>query len=124
MSSWLSISIAAMALLTCACGSTFLVSKDGKGFYFGNNTKAMYEMLCTTGDFEKVLAVTHLSNELKGTLYQYNCSNERSGDRVKRIYASMTPEQRKDIINSFRKNGFAINVMAVFDDQCQTSGRI
>ncbi len=103
---------AIMAVVTNACSSTFLVYKpgqDGRGCFLGSNSKAKYEMLCESGDLEKVLAATHLSGEMKETFYKYNCSTERSGEKVKEIYASMTVEQRKDIKNAFRQNGYEIN---------------
>ncbi len=109
MKTWSFISIAGMALLSGACSSEFLVYKDGRGYFLGSNSKAKYEMLCASGDLEKVLAATHLSKDMKDALYKYNCSAERSGDKVKQIYASMTPEQRKDIRNAFRNNGYEIN---------------
>lgn len=94
-----------------ACADTFLVHKDGNGYFLGSKSKAAYEMLCVSGDFEKVLAATHLSKEMKDTLYQYNCSAERSSDKVKEIYASMTREQRKDVKKAFNMNGYDINYM-------------
>jgi len=119
------ISIAGMALILCACSSTFLVYKDGKGYFVGSKSKAIYEMLCTSGDFEKVLAATHLSTEMKDTLYKYNCSAERSGDKVQQLYVSMTPEERKDIRNAFRKVGYDINYLPCCGDQIDdTSGRM
>ncbi len=69
----------------------------------------MYEMLCASGDLARVLEATHFNKEMKETFYQYNCSAERSFDKVKQIYASMTPEQRKDIRTAFKKNGYSIN---------------
>ncbi len=110
MKTWFFITIAGMALLTGACSSEFLVYKDGRGYFLGSNSKAKYEMLCASGDLEKVLAATmHLSKEMKDALYKYNCSDERSGDKIKQLYASMTVEQRKDIKSAFRKNGYEIN---------------
>lgn len=113
MKTWILISIVAMVLLTSACTSTFLVYKDGKGCFLGSGSNAKYNMLCASGDLEKVLAATHhLSDELKDSLYKYNCSAERSGDKVKQIFASMTVEERKDIRSAFRANGYDINKMA------------
>jgi hypothetical protein len=105
------ITIAGLALLTCACrtSSDFLVLKHGRGYYVGSDSNARYEMLCTSGEMEKVLASSNLSMEMKDTLYKYSCSEERSGEKVKQLYASMTVEQRRDIKNAFRKNGFDIN---------------
>jgi hypothetical protein len=99
-----------MAFITGACTPMFLLSKEGsekRGRFLGSNS--MYEMLCVSGDLLKVLEATHFSNEMKETFYQYNCSAERSQDKVKQMYASMTPEQRKDIRTAFKKNGYLIN---------------
>jgi hypothetical protein len=112
MKSWFFISIICIALLTGACSSTFFVSKNGKGYFLGSDSRSMYVLLCKSGDFEKVLAATHLSTEMKNILYQDSCSAERSGEKVKQLYASMTSEERKDIKNAFRKNGYDINYMA------------
>jgi hypothetical protein len=109
MRTWLFISIVVMAFLTGACTDTFLVYKDGHGYFVGSNSKAKYDLLCASGDMEKVLETSNLSKEMKDSLYQYSCSAERSGDRVKEIYASMTAAQRKDIRSAFRKNGYEIN---------------
>ena len=112
MKIWFFISIASMVLLTSACSSTFLVYKDGKGCFLGSCSDTKYNMLCASGDLEKVLADSHLNNDLKDSLYKYNCSTERSSDKVKQIFAAMTVEERKDIRSAFRANGYDINKMA------------
>jgi len=98
-------------LVAGGCSSTFVVSKDGKGYHFGSNTQTLYTMLCESGDLQKVLSDTQLARELRDDLYRYNCSPERSGEKIKQIYVSMTPEQRKDLRSAFRKNGYDINLM-------------
>ena len=82
MRTWLLIRITGMALVTCACSSNsdFLVFKQGRGYYLGSNSNARYEMLCTSGEMDKVLAASSLSKEMKDSLYKYSCSEERSGD--------------------------------------------
>jgi hypothetical protein len=114
MKTWLLISCAAILLSTCACSSTFLVYKEGKGGSFlGSSSKRTYDLLCASGDLDKVLADTHLEPAIKNSLYKYSCSTtERSAEMVQQIYASMTVEQRKDIKSAFRKNGYAINKFA------------
>ena len=111
MKTWLIITIVGMGMLTSACAtSTFMIGKSGsekRGVFLG--TKALQEMLCGSGEMEKILAATHLSKEMKDTFYQYNCSAERSSDKVKQLYASMTTEQRRDIRTAFKKYGYAIN---------------
>ena len=109
MKSCFFISIAGMAIILSACTDTFLVGKGRTGYFFGASNNAKYSMLCESGDLQQVLSDSHLSQERKDTIYKYNCSAERSGAKVKQLYASMTVEERKDIKNAFRKNGYEIN---------------
>ncbi len=109
MRTCLFISIVFMVFAISACSDTFLIGKGRTGYYYGSKTNAMYEMLCASGDLEKVLLATTLSQERKDIIYKYNCSAERSGEKVKQIYASMTAAERKDIKSAFRKNGYEIN---------------
>ncbi|GAB4406449.1 MAG: hypothetical protein OHK0032_01480 [Thermodesulfovibrionales bacterium] len=111
MSKYLLIVIASVAILSTACTSTFLVSKDGKGYFWGSDSNAIYRMLCDSGDLKKILSDTRFSEAMKNDLYRYNCSTDRSGERVKQIYASMTPEQRKELRNAFKNNGYDINYL-------------
>ena len=101
--------MAGVALFAGACSDTFLVYKQGKGYFLGSDSRGKYNLLCSSGDLEKVLADTHLSKEMKDSLYKYNCSTERSGEKITEIYTSMTAEQRKDIRTAFVKNGYEIN---------------
>jgi len=99
-----------MVLIVGACTPVFMVGKGEKrGVFLGRGSKAMYDMLCASGDLVKVLEATQLSNEMKDNLYKYNCSAERSGEKVKQLFVSMTPEQRKDIRTAFKKQGYSIN---------------
>jgi hypothetical protein len=106
---WIFISIMVTALVTSACSSTFLVYKQGKGFFLENNSKDKFELFCTSGDFEKVLADTQLDKKMRDDLYKYNCLDERSTEKILEVYATMTVAQRKDLRTAFRKNGYAIN---------------
>ncbi len=109
MKTWFFISIVGMALIAGACTSTFLVSKGGHTYFLGSSSKTKYALLCASGDIAKILAATNLSKDMKDDLYKYNCSAERSGEKIKQIYATMTPVQRKDIRNAFKDNGYTIN---------------
>jgi hypothetical protein len=114
MKTWFFIGLVAIFLLTISCGSTFLVYKEGiGGAFLGSRSKPTYDLLCGSGDLDKVLADTHLEPAMKNAIYKYSCAKtERSAEMIKQIYASMTIEQRKDIKSAFRKNGYAINKFA------------
>ena len=110
MKTWLIIVIGGMALLTSACTPMIMIGKgERRGAFLGSNSKAMYDLLCASGDLEKVLAATHLSTDMKDRFYRYNCSTERSSDKIKQLFVSMTSEQRKDIRSAFKENGYSVN---------------
>jgi len=111
MKIWFFISIASMVLLTSACSSTFLVVKNGRSTFVGSDSQEKFDLLCASGDLEKVLADSHMEPAMKNTFYKYNCSTERSSDKVKQIFAAMTVDERRDIKSAFRKNGYEINKM-------------
>lgn len=120
---WIFICIAAAVFFTSACSETFLVNKDGKGYFLGSTSQYTYDRLCASGDLERVLASTQFSKEMKDDLFKYNCSDERSFDKVKKIYSSMTAEQRKDIKTAFKANGYEINYLPCCGDTINsTSG--
>ena len=105
------VGIGVMVAVISSCSSSLLVSKNGKGYFLGSGTKALYRMLCESGDLKKVLGDTHLPQEITEGLYKYNCSSERSGEKVRQIYASLTAAQRKDLRLAFTRNGYDINYL-------------
>lgn len=100
------------AAVATGCSTTFRISKEGKGYIWGSNSKAIYAMLCESGDLKKILAdAAALPPETRDNLYRFNCTSERSGAKVKDIYAAMTPEERKGLRQAFKRNGYDINAM-------------
>ena len=106
-----SLAMIAALLGLFGCSSTFLASKDGKGYYIGSGSDAAYRMFCQSGDMLKILNDTKLPQETRDGLYRATCSEERSGARVKDLYGQMSPEQRKDLRQAFRRNGYDINYL-------------
>jgi hypothetical protein len=103
--------ILSLAILS-GCSDTFLVTKDGKSYFFGSNREGLYKMLCESGDLNKILADTKLPQNIKNDLYKYNCTPSQSRDKVKEIYSSMTSEQRRELRLAFQLHGYDINLMA------------
>lgn len=103
--------IVVLALVTGACTSTFLVSKDGKGYFIGSRSKTLHRMLCDSGDLQKILADTRLAAPMKADFYRYNCTAEKSREKITNVFAAMTPVQRKDLRMAFRTNGYDINYL-------------
>ena len=101
------------ALFTGGCTDTFVVTKDGKSYFFGSKREGFQKMLCDSGDLKTILADTQLPSNIKDNLYKFNCAvAEQSKEKVKTIYISMTPEQRRDLRLTFQKHGYDINYMA------------
>ena len=98
------------ALFTWGCTDTFVITKDGKSFFFGSKREGFQKMLCDSGDLKTILADTQLPPQMKNNLYKFNCAAaEQSIEKVTAIYASMTPEQRRDLRLTFQKHGYDIN---------------
>ena len=103
------LAIAGMAAITGACSDSFLVYKQGRGYFLENNSETKHTWLCKSGELEKVLADTRLDTDLRDRIYRYNCSEDRSKEKILETYSSMTIAQRTDLKNAFKKNGYEIN---------------
>ena len=101
----------AIAGSSACTSSTFFVSKDGQGYYWGNDSKDAYKMFCETGELRNILTDTALSQATKDDLYHYTCGAERSNEKARQLYASLTPAQRKDLRSAFKKHGYDINYL-------------
>lgn len=100
------------ALFTVGCTDTFVVTKDGKSYFFGSKREGFQKMLCDSGDLKNILADTQLPSDIKDNLLKFNCvATEQSNEKVKEIYTSMTPEQRRSLRLTFQRHGYDINYM-------------
>jgi hypothetical protein len=95
-------------LAGCAT-TTFIVSKDGRAYYLGTKSNAMYAMLCKSGDLEHLLAEISVPDDLKKDFYRYNCSEERSKEKVASLYTFFTPAEKEELKSAFRRHGYDIN---------------
>jgi hypothetical protein len=102
---------AALFLWGCS-GSTFLVSKDCYTDYLGSTVEVFNKTLCASGDFKKILDDTKLPRDVKESLYQAQCV-DHSHENVKKIYASLTPEQKRDLKFNFQVHGYYVNYKPV-----------
>lgn len=101
-----------LLFIAAGCTSTFVITKDGKSYFFGNRSEGFYKMLCESGDLKKIVADARLPEEQADLLYKYNCTDvDNSKDKITAIYESLKSEQRRDLRLAFQKNGYDINVM-------------
>jgi hypothetical protein len=90
------------------CASTFLVSKDCNTYYFGSTQEKLYNMLCSSGDLEKVLNSADLPPLYRDSLYRFQCV-DRSHDGVVRIYTDLSSDQKDRLKDAFKEHGYEIN---------------
>jgi hypothetical protein len=101
-------SIITLLVVVSGCTSNFLITKDGKSYFFGSRDEAIYKMLCASGDLSAILAGTKLPDQTKADIYKYNCTAP-SKDKLKETVSAMTPGQRRDLRLSFQVHGYDIN---------------
>lgn len=103
--------LAALTLVLCAaCGpTTFIISKDSRAYYLGRKSESLHTMLCKSGDLEQILSETIMPDDLKKELYRFNCTEERSKEKVISLYLFLTPEEKEDFKSVFRRHGYTIN---------------
>lgn len=100
-----------MVLVVGGCAqNTFVITKHGKSYFFGSAREGFHQMLCESGELQRVLADTHLPAEQKENLYKYNCL-EQSKDRVRQVYAALSAPQRRELRLAFQLHGYDINYM-------------
>ena len=100
--------VVASVFLGCS-PNRFIVYKHGQAYYFATKREGLYDMLCKTGDFKKVLAAapTIPPATSKG-LYYYNCVKP-DANKVQSLFVSLTPDQRKNLLDAFMNEGYEIN---------------
>lgn len=98
-----------MLMLSGCAPSTFIISKDGRAYYFGRESDELRKMLCDSGDLERILSETIMPEHLKAAFLRYNCSEERSEKKVISTYLFLTPEERKALKSAFIRHGYVIN---------------
>ena len=101
----------AIASTSACASSTFFVNKDGKGYYWGSDSKDAYLTLCESGDLAKIIADTDFPQAIKDDLFRHTCGPERSSEKARQLYASLTPVQRKALRKAFKKHGYDINYL-------------
>ncbi len=103
---------AALFLWGCSGSTTFLVSKDCNTYFLGDSEPVFDKMLCASGDFKKILDSSNLPQDIRESLYKAQCV-DHSRETVKKIYASLTPEQKRDLKFNFQVHGYYVNYKPV-----------
>ncbi len=103
--------ISILALMINGCSSTFILYKEGRGYYFGSERKELNTMLCERGDLNRVLERTSsITSEKKGLFFRYTCL-EPDRVKIRELFSTLTEDERKELKDSFRKEGYDINLV-------------
>src|ERR1700690_495383 len=106
------IEVVTSSLGLVGCASTFLVSKDCYTSFLDGNERRLYSMLCETEDFRKIIAAAAIQQNKKDSIYKALCK-ERSGEKVRNIYASFSKQEKDSLKLSFQTQGYDINYRPV-----------
>jgi hypothetical protein len=105
-----------MVLLTMLAGgcssNNFLVYKDAKHFYVTSTGPELKSVLCDSGDMDKIVNDSKLSDAMQKELKDGICSSNKVKERLMASLDAMTKEQRAALKGAFRNNGYDINVVA------------
>ena len=105
--------VAMMPLMAAGCTSTnFLVYKNSKHFYITSNGRELKQVLCDSGDMDRVNQSSRLPDPLQKELKEEICSSGKVRERLMATLDRMTKEQRSALKQAFRDNGYDINVIA------------
>jgi len=100
----------AALLFFAGCGpSTFILNKDGVAAYFGREEGFLHTLLCDAGDLKKVLSETGIPGNIQQDLYRYNCTAERSAEKLISLYLYLSPEEKLELQRAFKKHDYVIN---------------
>ncbi|MDA8387596.1 MAG: hypothetical protein M0Z58_02890 [Nitrospiraceae bacterium] len=100
--------LVAAVFLGCST-NRFIVYKNGRAFYFATKRQGLYKMLCTSGDFKRVLAAAPtVPSATRTGLYTYTCVAP-DANKVQAMFVSLSPDQRKAMLNAFMDEGYDIN---------------
>ncbi len=97
------------AVLAGCSANRFIVYKNGNAYYFASRSEGLKKMLCASGDFKKVLvAAPSIPAATSRDLYYYTCEKSNP-NKVQTLFISLTPDQRKTLLNAFMAEGYDIN---------------
>lgn len=102
--------IMVVLLLAGGCSSnSFMVYKDAKNFNITSTCPELKQLLCDSGDVDRVVRDSELPAPLQKTLKVDLCAFDKDKDGLKSTLDRMTKEQRAALKDAFRKNGYDIN---------------
>lgn len=99
-----------VALMAGGCHSNnFMVYKDGSNFYITNNCPELKQILCNSGDIDRIMNDSNLPSSLQVELKDGICASGKATKHIGATLEGMTNGQISALKDAFRKNGYEIN---------------
>lgn len=102
--------IMVLALLVSGCGTrTFMVYKDGNNFFITRDCAARQQVLCDSGDVDRIVVSSGLPGPLQLRLKEALCSRDRAKNDMRDLLEELTDEQLSSLKKAFGMAGYEIN---------------
>ena len=103
---------AAILMLIGCSSSNFLIYKDAKHYYVTSKSGNLRQLLCDSGDLDRITKDAKLADDLRNELSASICARDKVKGRVLAVLEKMTREQRSALKLAFQLNGYQINTIA------------
>lgn len=102
-----------LLLSLLGCGpSTFLINRDGVSGYFGREGRFLHQLLCERDDLKQVLSETSIPEKIQHELYLYDCTPDRSFEKIISLYRMLSPGEKMELRRAFKNHGYLINYVS------------
>ena len=100
-------------LLAGGCaGRNFVLYKDGNSFYLTSDCARRKQVLCDSGDFDRVVADSKLTAQVREELKTGVCGAGGGREAVLALLGRMSGAEYSAFLDAFRRNGYEINKVA------------
>ena len=103
--------IAAAAVLSGCGPTTFLVGKNGSYTFFGRLNTDLGRTLCSSGELRAILDEAQVPPIAKDGLYRHTCTAEYDREMVLSIYTFLMPGEKQELMRSFARHGYEVNLV-------------
>ena len=102
--------IMALSLMASGCATrTFMVYKDGYNFFITRDCAERHQLLCDSGDIDRIAASSGLPDPLPSRLVTAICATDRARNDMRYILEGLTEAQLSSLKNAFVTSGYEIN---------------
>jgi hypothetical protein len=86
-----------------------MLYKDGNNFFITRECAARHQLLCDSGDIDRVVAGSGLPAPLQLQIKDAICSTDTAKNDMQDILKELSDEQLSSLKNAFGRSGYEIN---------------